>query len=134
MASFGFLAIPWSVYGHHSFAAEYDSSKPVLLTGTVTRVEWINPHGRLFLDAKDHNGNIVLWEFELASPNALLRAGWSRNSVKPGDTVTVSGFRARDGSHRVKAEAVTLSGGRKLLGSIGNWRSALHVQLVSATL
>ena len=106
--------IHWPVFGHHSFAAEYDSAKTVTLSGAVSKMEWMNPHAQLFLDVSDQNGNRVLWEFELASPNALLRGGWSRNSVKPGDTVTVSGFRARDGSRRVKAEAVTLSDGRKV--------------------
>ncbi|HME08955.1 MAG TPA: DUF6152 family protein [Bryobacteraceae bacterium] len=108
------LTMHWPVFGHHSFAAEYDSAKTVTLSGAVSKMEWMNPHAQLFLDVSDQNGNRVLWEFELASPNALLRGGWSRNSVKPGDTVTVSGFRARDGSRRVKAEAVTLSDGRKV--------------------
>jgi Family of unknown function (DUF6152) len=82
---------------HHSFAAEFDASKPVTVTGTVAQLDWSNPHAYLYLDAKD-KGQTVKWRFEMGSPNSLLRCGWTRNSVKPGEMVTVHGFRAKDGS------------------------------------
>lgn len=102
-------------FGHHSFAADFDSSKPVSLTGTVTRVAWMNPHATLYVDVKDGNGKITPWEFELASPNALLRLGWTRNSLRPGEVVTIGGFRAKDGSAWANVESVTLSDGRSLI-------------------
>src|SRR5215467_13390997 len=85
--------LAWSapLVAHHSFAAEYDASKPVTLKGTVTRVEWTNPHARFYIDVKDDAGAVTNWEFELGSPNGLMRAGWTRNSLKQGDEVSVSG-------------------------------------------
>jgi hypothetical protein len=99
---------------HHSFAAEYDSAKPVTLTGTVTKVEWMNPHARFYLDVKDETGKVNNWEFELGSPNGLMRRGWTRNSLKEGDTVTVSGSLAKDGSKLANARTVKLSDGREV--------------------
>src|SRR5438067_13782817 len=77
---------------HHSFAAEFDRSKPVTITGTVTKLEWANPHARFYIDAKDETGKVNNWDFELASPNGLMRRGWTRNSLKPGDVITVTGW------------------------------------------
>jgi len=102
------------VFAHHSFAAEYDSTKPVTLTGTVTKVEWMNPHARFYLDVKDEKGTVTNWEFELGSPNGLMRQGWTRNSMKQGDTVTVDGFLAKDGSKLANARTVKTSDGKKL--------------------
>jgi hypothetical protein len=101
---------------HHSFAAEFDASKPVTLTGTVTKVEWMNPHVWFYADVKDESGKTANWGFELGSPNGLMRAGWSRNSMKQGDTVTVEGSRAKDGSNHVNARTVTV-GGKKMFAA-----------------
>src|ERR1035438_1728648 len=90
------VALP--LLAHHSFGAEYDSSKPVTLTGTVTKIEWTNPHSHFFLDVKDAQGNIANWKFEGYPPSVLSRTGWKRDStMKVGDTITVFGWRARDG-------------------------------------
>ena len=99
---------------HHSFAAEYDSAKPVTLTGTVTKVEWMNPHARFYLDVKDETGKVTNWEFELGSPNGLMRRGWTRHSLQEGDVVTVNGSLAKDGSKLANARTVTLADGRKV--------------------
>src|SRR5882762_10077215 len=76
---------------HHSFAAEFDASKPVKLTGTVTKIEWMNPHAYFYIDVKDQSGKVINWGMEMGSPNGLMRQGWSRNSMKIGDEVTVEG-------------------------------------------
>jgi DNA/RNA endonuclease YhcR with UshA esterase domain len=99
---------------HHSFAAEYDSAKPVTLTGTVTKVEWMNPHARFYIDVKDESGKVTNWEFELGSPNGLMRRGWTRNSLKEGDVITVNGSLAKDGSKLANARTVKLSDGRQV--------------------
>ena len=102
-------AIP--AVAHHSFAAEYDSTKPITLTGKVTKVEWMNPHTFFFIDVKDEKTNQVAnWSIELGSPNSLMRLGWSRNSMKLEDMVTVQGSLAKDGSKLVNARNVTLAG------------------------
>ena len=102
---------------HHSFAAEYDASKPIVLTGTVTKVEWMNPHARFYVDVKDDKGVIANWEFELGSPNGLQRQGWTRHSLRKGDVVTVNGSLAKDGSKLVNARKVTLADGTQVLGA-----------------
>ena len=99
---------------HHSFAAEYDSAKSVSLTGTVTKVEWMNPHARFYIDVKDESGKVTNFELELGSPNGLMRRGWTRNSMKPGDVVTVQGSMAKDGSNLANARTVKLADGRNL--------------------
>jgi hypothetical protein len=95
---------------HHSFAAVFDSTKPLKLTGAVTKVEWANPHVWFYIDVKDEAGSLANWGLEMGSPNGLLRAGWTRNSMKVGDIVTVDGFRARDGTNIGNATAVILTG------------------------
>ena len=107
-----FAAIP--VLGHHSFAAQYDRNKPHTFTGAVTKIDWINPHARFFVDAKDESGKVVNWEVELGPPAGLMRRGWTRSSLKIGDTVTVNGFLAKDGSHVTNAQTVTLGDGKKV--------------------
>ena len=113
-AGFALIVGSMPALAHHSFAAQYDRSKPVTLTGPVTKVEWINPHARFFLNVKDENGKLVNWEVELASPNGLMRRGWTRNSLKIGESVTVVGSRAKDGSNLANASTVTLSDGKKV--------------------
>src|SRR5215510_6249419 len=103
-----------SALAHHSFAAEFDRNLPVTVTGTVTKVEWMNPHARFYIDAKDDAGKIVNWDFELASPNGLMRRGWNRNSMKIGDTVTVTGHRAKNNPAVGNASSVVLADGKKL--------------------
>jgi hypothetical protein len=99
---------------HHSFAAEYDSKKPVTLMGTVTKVEWLNPHVRFYADVKDQDGASHNWEFELGSGTSLVRQGWTRTSLKPADVIKVEGFLARDGSRLVNAVSVSTGEGKKL--------------------
>jgi hypothetical protein len=103
---------------HHSFAAEFDANKPLKLTGTVTKLEWTNPHAWFYLDVKDESGKVANWGFELGSPNGLMRSGWNRNSLKVGDSVTVEASRAKDGSNNANARAVTLaSTGQRLFAA-----------------
>jgi hypothetical protein len=114
MGGVGLLLAAMPALAHHSFAAEYDAAKPVTLKGTVTKVEWMNPHARFYIDVKDDGGAVTNWEFELGSPNGLMRAGWTRNSLKQGDEVTVNGSLAKDGSHLANARTVVLADGRKV--------------------
>ena len=109
-----------TVLAHHSFAAQYDRNKPATLTGPVTKLDWINPHARFFIDVKDASGKVVNWEVELAAPAMLLRRGWTRTALKIGEPVTVNGSLAKDGSNLLNATTVTLSDGKKVFaGSSG---------------
>jgi hypothetical protein len=111
-------AVP--VFAHHSFEAEYDSKKPLTVSGVVTKLEWTNPHARFYVDVKDESGKVVNWNFELGSPNVLRRQGWTRESLKVGDQVTVEGYMAKDASNLANARRVTLADGRKVFaGSAG---------------
>jgi hypothetical protein len=108
------LLLPHTVIGHHSFDAEFDRNKPVTLKGSVTRVDWGNPHIWVFMDVKDDTGKVSNWGVEGGAPNALFRNGWRKDSLKVGDIVTVEGFRGRDGSQRANANRVTLPDGRRV--------------------
>ena len=99
---------------HHSYAAEFDRNKPITITGTVTKVEWANPHARFYFDAKNDKGEMVNWNFELASPNGLMRLGWSRNSLKVGDVVVVVGTLAKNSPYVGNTTSVTLQGGKRI--------------------
>ena len=110
----GILLAAVPVVAHHSFAAEYDRNKPVTLTGPVTKVDWVNPHARFHMDVKDASGKIVNWEIEMGSPAGLIRRGWTRNSLKIGEAVTVEGFLAKDGSPLANSSTVKLSDGRRV--------------------
>ena len=101
---------------HHSFAAEYDTTKPVKVTGVVTKMEWMNPHARFYVDVKDADGTVSNWNFELGAIPVLLKQGWRKNALKPGDTVTVEGNRAKDESHTAAARVVLLPDGRRVFG------------------
>lgn len=98
---------------HHSFQAEYDRDKSVTITGTVTELEWTNPHARLYVDEVDDNGDVVHWDLELGPPTALMRLGWRRDSLQPGTIVTVSGFLSRTEAHVANARTVKLADGRE---------------------
>jgi Family of unknown function (DUF6152) len=100
--------------GHHSFAAEFDGSKPMDLVGTVTKVDWVNPHSWIYIDVKSDDGTVANWGLETGPPNVLYRGGWRRDTVKPGDSITVHGFVAKDGSHTLAARQITTPDGRRL--------------------
>jgi hypothetical protein len=100
---------------HHSFGAEYDANKPITLTGVVTKVEWTNPHTHFYLDVADDKGGVTNWKFEGYNPAVLQRIGWKKDlTIKPGDTITVTGWRARDGGNWAHSREITLPGGKKL--------------------
>jgi hypothetical protein len=114
IAAAGLFAAGTPLFAHHSFAAEYDNTKPVEIKGTVTKVEWTNPHARFYVDAKDPSGKVVNWNFELASPNVLIRQGWTRHSLKEGDQISVQGNRAKDGANMANAATVVLADGKRV--------------------
>lgn len=105
------------VLAHHSFAAQFDANQPITLHGVVTRVEWNNPHVYFYLDVTDDRGGVASWGLEMGPPHQLERRGWKRNSMQIGDTVTVEGSRARDGSQLANARRVTLASTGQVLGA-----------------
>lgn len=120
---FGLFAVVWtnsSALAHHSFSAEYDSNKQVTVKGVVQKVSWVNPHAYVFIDVKDETGKVTTWAFESLSPNALARQGWTRNSLKVGETVTVEAYMAKDGkpladgSIHANSKMITTADGRKV--------------------
>ena len=102
---------------HHSFAAEFDTKKPVELKGTVTSLEWVNPHAWIHMDVKDDSGKVSSWSFELGSPNILMRNGWRKDSLKPGDVVIVAGSAAKDGSNMANARTVKMADGQRVFNA-----------------
>ena len=110
----GLSAVP-AVWAHHSFAAEYDAKKPITLKGIVTKVEWMNPHVYFYIDVEDAKGAVTNWALEMGPPNGLQKAGWTRNTMKIGDEVTVEGTLAKDGSKQANARSVMMNG--KKLGA-----------------
>jgi hypothetical protein len=114
----GLLALaPAAVQAHHSFPAQYDVEKPIALTGAVTEVQWTNPHIFIYIDVEDEStGEVVNWALEMGGPNALLRLGWKRDSLTPGDVITIEGSLARDGSPLANATSITMTAtGQKML-------------------
>ena len=108
------------IRAHHSFAAEFDSAQPVTLVGTVTKMEWINPHAWIHMEVKKPDGKIENWEVETGNPSALIRRGFNRNSLPAGVEITVQGFRAKDGGFRANGRDLTFKDGKKLcVGSSG---------------
>lgn len=105
--------------GHHSFSAEFDGTKPVRLSGTITKIEWTNPHSYFYLDVKDSKGGINTWACESGNPGALSRRGWKKGDIKLGDALIVDGFLAKDGSRLIDARRVTLPDGRTVYGGSG---------------
>lgn len=112
----GVVLVCTSIEAHHSFAAQFDPTKPTTITGPVTKIEWTNPHIYFYVDVKDSSGIVGSWAVEMANPLALLRVGWTRNDMKVGDVVTVDGWLARDGSKLMNAKTVML-GGKKMFAA-----------------
>jgi hypothetical protein len=112
--AFGALTMASPVRAHHSFAAEFDRERTITVTGTMQKLEWTNPHARIYVQGKDENGKEQLWDFELGPPNGLMRNGWRRDSLKQGHSITVSGFRSKTSGHIANARTVKLADGRQV--------------------
>jgi len=111
------LVISAQALAHHAFSAEFDDKKPLQLKGTITRMEWINPHAWLHIDVKDASGKVTSWDIELGPPNALIKRGWTKTTVPVGKEVIVDGYQSKDGSNRANGRDVTLPNGTKLFAA-----------------
>ena len=120
LAGMWLLVAAAPVVAHHSFAAEFDGSKPVTLRGTVTKMEWINPHSWLYVAVKGPDGNVQSWAIECGPPNSLLRAGWNKNSLTVGMEVVIDGFRAKNGTPVAAGRDIKLPDGRKVFVGSGS--------------
>ena len=109
-----------SALAHHSFAAEYDSEKPIKFTGTVTEMKWSNPHGWIYVDVKDESGNVVNWALETSASNGLIRRGWRKEDLPAGTVLQIEGWQARNGSSTGNISSVTLPDGKRLFAGTSN--------------
>jgi hypothetical protein len=114
------LAFSMQLLSHHAFSAEFDANKPVKLRGNVVKMDWINPHAWLYVDVKNPDGSITSWMIELGPPNALIKRGWTKQSVPPGMEVIVDGYQSKDGALRANGRDVTLPDGRKMFAGSSN--------------
>ncbi len=119
VAGLGLFCVTVPVIAHHSFEVEYDRDKPIEMTGVVMKVTWTNPHMRVYVEVTDADGKVTTWNFEMASPNTILRNGWTRNDLKPGDKVIVRGFAGRVVETRAILNRITTADGRRLLSPGG---------------
>src|ERR1700730_1354232 len=115
VAGFGVLLAVTPVSAHHAFAAKFDVSKPVKVRGSITKVDWVNPHSWIYVDVKDADGKVTNWHFELGAPNALFRLGWKRDAIFPGLEVDITGYQAKNGEPVGNATIIALPNGKELL-------------------